>query len=156
MTCAPSEDSDQPGHSPSVIRSFIIEPLGPKVARTTTTTKKKKKRTAKAQIRLGGYPGPGRSESSLGAQVLVCFVVLRFINLYQDLKKVTANLPQKRFFVDAVFYASFTNKTQILWYSSNVSQFYYPFPYPCYMHTYKTHLKETTSNFLRRRLVDYS
>ena len=28
MACAPSEDSDQPGHSPSVIRVFAMRSVG--------------------------------------------------------------------------------------------------------------------------------
>ena len=28
MTCAPSEDSDQPGHPPSLIRVFAVRSLG--------------------------------------------------------------------------------------------------------------------------------
>ena len=30
MTCAPSEDSDQPGHSPSLIRVFAVHSMGSK------------------------------------------------------------------------------------------------------------------------------
>ena len=41
--CAPSEDSDQPGHLPSLIRVFAV--------------RMKKAWTAKTLIRLGGCPG---------------------------------------------------------------------------------------------------
>ena len=56
--CAPSEDSDQPGHPPSLIslRCPREECLGPWLP---------SERTAKTLIRLGGCPG--WSESSLGA-----------------------------------------------------------------------------------------
>ena len=62
MTCAPSEDSDQPGHSPSLIRVFtgclkklwvLSYPLS----------------AQRRLIRLGGCPG--WSESSLGAHVIL-------------------------------------------------------------------------------------
>ena len=51
--CAPSEDSDQPGHPPSLISVFDVRFMGFFM------------RTAKILIRLGGCPG--WSESSLGA-----------------------------------------------------------------------------------------
>ena len=50
MACAPSEDSDQPGHPPSLIPT---------------------ERTAKTRIRLGGCPG--WSKSSLGVQSFCWF-----------------------------------------------------------------------------------
>ena len=88
----PNEVSDQPGHSPSVISGFH---LGPKLT---------KQLQSEESIRLDGP--------------FVGFVVLRFKNLYQDLKKVAANLPRplikKRFFVYVVFHANFTNKKPIL------------------------------------------
>ena len=28
MACAPSEDSDQPGHPPSLIKVFAVRPMG--------------------------------------------------------------------------------------------------------------------------------
>ena len=52
--CDPSEDSDQPGHQPSLIESSL------------SAWRKLGQRTAKILIRLGGCPG--WSESSLGAQ----------------------------------------------------------------------------------------
>ena len=55
--CAPSEDSDQPGHPPSLIRGFAV--------------RMKKARVLSYLIRLGGCPG--WSESSLGAQSLCWF-----------------------------------------------------------------------------------
>ena len=64
MTCAPSEDSDQPGHPPSLIRVFavcmkkalvLIYPLS----------------AQRGLIRLGGYQD--WPESSLGAQPLYWF-----------------------------------------------------------------------------------
>ena len=62
MTCAPSKDSNQPGHPPSLIslRCPHEEALGPKLPR---------KRTAKTLFRLGRCLG--WSESLLGAQVIL-------------------------------------------------------------------------------------
>ena len=59
--CAPSKDSDQPGHPPSLIslRCPHEESLGPKLPSECTV---------KTLIRLGGCPG--RSESSLGAYAI--------------------------------------------------------------------------------------
>ena len=51
MACAPSEDSDQPGHPPSLIKGLRCpheEILGPKLPI---------ERTAKTLIRLGGCSG---------------------------------------------------------------------------------------------------
>ena len=51
MACAPSEDSDQPGHLPSLIRVFTVhheESLGPYLPTECTT---------KTLIRLGECPG---------------------------------------------------------------------------------------------------
>ena len=60
MVCAPSEDSDQPGQSPSLMRVFDVRMK--KVWVLTLPTE----RTAKTLTRLGGCPG--WAESSLGAQ----------------------------------------------------------------------------------------
>ena len=62
MTFALSEDSDQLGHPPSLIslRCRHENTLGPWLPI---------EHTAKALIRLGGCPG--RSESSLGANVIL-------------------------------------------------------------------------------------
>ena len=71
---APSEDSNQPGHPPSLISLHcpIEESLG---ALLST------ERTAKTLIRLGGCPGirPVWSETSLGAHSFVGFVISRLI-----------------------------------------------------------------------------
>ena len=51
LICAPSEDSDQSGHLPSLIRVSAVrlkQNLGPKLPT---------ERTAKTLIRLGGCPG---------------------------------------------------------------------------------------------------
>ena len=58
MACAPSEDSDQPGHPPSLIRVFAV--------RMKKAWVLPPERTAKTVIRLGGCPG--WSKSSVGAQ----------------------------------------------------------------------------------------
>ena len=57
MTCAPSEDSDQPGHPRSLIRVFTVCSVSGSFMRTVKTL-----------IRLRGCPG--WSESSLDAQCL--------------------------------------------------------------------------------------
>ena len=66
MACAPSEDSDQPGHPPSLNRVFAVRSVGSSAFFM---------RTAKTLIRLGGCPG--WSESSLGAHQFVGFVIMR-------------------------------------------------------------------------------
>ena len=64
--CAPSEDSDQPEHPSSLIRVFTVRM---KKARVLSYPLSAQQRL----IRLGGCPGC--SESSLGAQSFVGFVV---------------------------------------------------------------------------------
>ena len=68
MTCAPNEDSDQPGHQPSLIslRCPHEETLGPLATLKCTT---------KNLVRLGGCLG--WSESLLGTRDLVGFVMLQ-------------------------------------------------------------------------------
>ena len=72
---APSEDSDQPGHPPSLIslRCPHEETLGPQLPT---------EHTAKTLIRLGRCPG--WSESWLGAHSFCCFwhVVAHFLNIF--------------------------------------------------------------------------
>ena len=63
MTCTPSEDSDQLGHPPSLIRVFAVRSMG------KLSTRGFFMRTAKTLIRLDGCPG--WSESSLGAYVIL-------------------------------------------------------------------------------------
>ena len=72
MACAPSEDSDQPGHPPSLIRVFAD---GMKKAWVLSYQLSAQWRL----IRLGGCPG--WSESSLGAQatLFVVFFMRRLI-----------------------------------------------------------------------------
>ena len=59
LGCAPSEDSDQPGHPPSLIRVFAV-----RMKKTWTLSYPLS--AQRRLIRLGGCPG--WSESSLGAQ----------------------------------------------------------------------------------------
>ena len=61
MACAPSEDSDQPGHPPSVSRVF---PVRLKKARILSYPLR-----AQRMLTLGGCPG--WSESSLGAHAIL-------------------------------------------------------------------------------------
>ena len=58
--CAPSKDSDQRGHPPSLIRAFAVRCMGSQAVFM---------RTVKTLIRLGGCSG--LSESLLGAQVIL-------------------------------------------------------------------------------------
>ena len=62
--CAPSEDSDQPGHPPSPIRVFAVRSVGSKGPKLSSWGQQR-------LIRLGWCPG--WSESSLGAQSLWWF-----------------------------------------------------------------------------------
>ena len=65
MACAPSEDSDQPRHPPSLIRVF---PVHSWVAKDPSFLHA----DSEALIRLGGCPG--WSESSLSAYAILLFV----------------------------------------------------------------------------------
>ena len=65
MACAPSEDSDQPGHPPSLIRVFAVR----------LRTRAFFMQTAKTLIRLGGCPG--WSESTLGAHAILLVLSCR-------------------------------------------------------------------------------
>ena len=62
MTCAPSEDSDQSGHLPSLIRVFAVRMEKAWVLSYPLSAQRR-------LIRLGGCPGS--SESSLGAVILL-------------------------------------------------------------------------------------
>ena len=62
MTCAPSEDSDQPGHLPSLMRVFAVCMKEPWVLSYPL-------RAQRRLVRSGGCPN--WSESSLGAQVIL-------------------------------------------------------------------------------------
>ena len=70
MAGAPSEDSDQPGHPPSLIRVFAVRMKKAWVLSYPLSAQRR-------LIRLGGCPG--WSESSLGARQNVWFVTRRFI-----------------------------------------------------------------------------
>ena len=72
--CAPSEDSNQPGHQPSLIRVFVVRMKKPWVLRYPLSSRK-------TLIRLGGCPS--WSESSLGADTFCwfCSVVAQNIPL---------------------------------------------------------------------------
>ena len=84
--CAPSEDSNQPGHLPSLIRVFAVRMK--KVCLVPI------KRTAKTLIRLGGCPG--WSESSLGAQSLCwfCHVAAHLLNELFCIVQIIGQLQQ--------------------------------------------------------------
>ena len=62
MACAPSEDSDQPGHLPSLIRVFPVCMKKVQILSYPLSTQQR-------LIRLGGCPG--WSEWSLGAHVFL-------------------------------------------------------------------------------------
>ena len=72
MTFVPSEESDQPGHPPSLIRDFAVRMKKHWVLSYPLSALWR-------LIRLGGCPGPGWSESSLGAQIILLaqFIFLR-------------------------------------------------------------------------------
>ena len=81
MTCAPSEDSDQPGHPPNLISLHCA--LNRKLRVQCFFM-----RTGKTQIRLGGCPG--WSESSLGAQVIL--LVLSCCGSYYETQRNRSNV----------------------------------------------------------------
>ena len=62
MTCAPSKDSDQPGHPPSLIRVFTVRMKKAWVVSYPLSAQR-------GLIKLGSCPG--WSESLLGAQVIL-------------------------------------------------------------------------------------
>ena len=62
MTCAPSKDSDQTGHPPSLIRVFAVHMKNHWVLSYPLSAQRR-------LIRLGGCPG--WSESSLGSQIIL-------------------------------------------------------------------------------------
>ena len=62
--CAPSEDSDQPGHPPSLIRVFAVRMKKPWALSSPLSAQRR-------LIRLGGCPG--WSKSSLGGHSLCWF-----------------------------------------------------------------------------------
>ena len=80
MTCAPSEDLDQPGHPPDLIRVFAVRFIG-------------SRRTAKTLIRSGGCLG--WSESSLAAQATLiwwfCHAAAPLLFLHRYLVIVAIN-----------------------------------------------------------------
>ena len=78
--CAPSEDSDQPGHQPSLIRIFAVR------MKKAWVLSYPNELTAKTLIRLGGCPG--WSESSLGAHfsLLVLSQGSSFVFVFISLK----------------------------------------------------------------------
>ena len=64
ITCAPSEDSDQPGHPPSLIRVFAVRSMGSQGQALFM-------RTAKTLIKLCRCPGWAESSSGAHATLLV-------------------------------------------------------------------------------------
>ena len=83
MTYAPSEDSDQPGHPPSLIRVFAVRSKGSKGPNLSSHGQRR-------LIRLFGCPD--WSESSLGAHHLVGFIMHRFIIMYNKLPLAVRHL----------------------------------------------------------------
>ena len=82
--CAPSEDSDQPGHPPSLIRVFAVCMKKAWVLSYPLSAQWR-------LIRLGGCPG--WSKSSLGAQSLCwfCHVVAHIMTYLQTVKLQCSN-----------------------------------------------------------------
>ena len=89
MSCAPSKDSDQPGHLPSLIRVFAVRLKKLWVLSYPLSSQKR-------LIRLGGCPG--WSESSLGTHAI--FLVLSCSNSFFLKKKV---LITERIFLPCIF-----------------------------------------------------
>ena len=79
--CAPSEDSDQPGHPPSLIRVFAVHMKKPWALSYSLSA-------AKNLIRFGGCPG--WSESSLCAYSFCwfCYVAAHFIVLVSVMENI--------------------------------------------------------------------
>ena len=76
MACAPSEDSDQPGYPPNLIRVFAVRMKKHWAITYPLSAQRRPWSDWADAIRLGGCPG--WSESSLGAHVilLILFVCL--------------------------------------------------------------------------------
>ena len=140
MTCTTSEDSDQPGHSPSVIRGFAVSPKLINIAKTQIRPR--------LILIFAGRVSP-----------FVGFVVLPFKNLYQDLKKVASNLPHTMFTKCFLFFHVVIHKKKKKkkkkkkCFSAHAGQFYYTFTYPgsvqCILKSFegktKTKLKTSSS-----------
>ena len=67
MTFVPSEDSDQPGHPPSLIRVFAVRSVGS----------------------LGPNFASGGSESSLGAQIILLVLSCRIFRIETTLETIS-------------------------------------------------------------------
>ena len=82
--CAPSEDSDQPGHPPSLIRVFAVRMKKAWVLNYPL-------RAQRRLIRLGGCPG--WSESSLGAHSFCwfCHVAAQILKNFLNILLYVAN-----------------------------------------------------------------
>ena len=82
MACAPSEDSDQPGHLPSLIRVVTVHSMGSWRPKLSSCGQRR-------LIRLGGCPG--WSESLLGAHTILLVLsrggsnIHRLLNLYCEI-----------------------------------------------------------------------
>ena len=86
MACAPSKDSDQPEHLPSLIKIFTV-----RMKKAQVLSNQFIKCTAKTLIRLGGCPG--WSESSLGAQIML--LVLSRGSSYQNWSAADKKISKK-------------------------------------------------------------
>ena len=92
MACAPSEDSDQPGHPPSLIRVFAI-------CMKKAWILSYPLRAQRRLIRLGGCPG--WSESSLGAQPFCWFY--HEVAHFRIFTVISSSVPVYRVFMVHVF-----------------------------------------------------
>ena len=81
MTRAPSEDSDQPGHPPSLIRVFTVRSMGSWGPNVSSCRQRRLwSHWADAQADLSRLDRcPGWSESSLGTQVILLDCVMRWL-----------------------------------------------------------------------------
>ena len=102
--CAPSEDSDQPGHPPSLIRVFTVRMKKAWVLSYPLSAQRR-------LIRLGGCPS--WSESSLGAHSFCCFCHVVAHLIFNKVGKVEGH----RFF--SILYQVRNNNSVFLYWKIN-------------------------------------
>ena len=71
MTCAPNEDSDQPGYPPSLIRVFAVEPMGGQEPKASSYGQQRPYQTGRIPKLIRVFAG--------GTEHFVGFVVLWLI-----------------------------------------------------------------------------
>ena len=103
--CAPSKDSDQPGHPPSLIRVFAVRMKKAWILSYPLST-------GKTLIRLGGCPG--WSESSLGA--LAILLVLSWGGSFYSITQsaLDHNMQKKKLWVTSNGHSKFAKVLEVL------------------------------------------